>query len=48
MNIIRQGPHNLMKALELTVEHEPTPQAISRANDILGTAYRALDGLDRN
>ena len=37
--------HHLKMALELTVEHEPTPAAIGRAYNNLGTAYQALNEL---
>ena len=37
--------YHLKKALELTVTHECTPQAISRAYNNLGTAYQNLDNL---
>ena len=33
----------LEKSLDLTVEHEPTPQAIGRAYNNLGTAYQSLN-----
>ena len=39
--------YHLEKALDLTVEHEPTPQAIGRAYNNLGTAYQALNKLDK-
>ena len=42
-----QAIHHLKKALELTLEHEPTPSAIGRAYNNLGTAYQALNGLDQ-
>eukprot|EP00731_Ephydatia_muelleri_P035548 Em0135g3a len=35
--------HHLKKALALTIEHETTPQAISRAYNNLGTAYQSLE-----
>ena len=35
--------HHLKKALALTIEHESTPQAISRAYNNLGTAYQSLE-----
>ena len=38
--------YHLEKALDLTVEHEPTPRAIGRAY-ILGTAFQALNELDK-
>ena len=37
--------HHLKMALELTVKHEPTPAAIGRAYNNLGTAYQALNEL---
>ena len=42
-----KGLNYLTKALDLTVKHEPTPQAISRAYNNLGTAHQALNELDR-
>ena len=42
-----KGLHHLEKALDLTVEHEPTPQAIGRAYNNLGTAFQALNELDK-
>ena len=42
-----KGLYHLEKALDLTVEHEPTPQAIGRAYNNLGTAYQALNELDK-
>ena len=39
--------HHLQKSLDLTVEYEPTPQAISRAYNNLGTAYQSLNELDK-
>ena len=39
--------HHLQKSLELTVEHEPTPQAIGRTYNNLGTAYQSLGELGR-
>ena len=38
---------NLQKSLELTVVHEPTPQAIGRTYNNLGTAYQSLGDLDK-
>ena len=35
--------HHLKKALALTIEHESTPLAISRAYNNLGTAYQSLE-----
>eukprot|EP00731_Ephydatia_muelleri_P027354 Em0019g227a len=35
--------HHLKKALALTIEHESTPQAISRAYNNLGTAYESME-----
>ena len=37
--------HHLKMALELTLQHEPTPAAIGRAYNNLGTAYQALNEL---
>eukprot|EP00731_Ephydatia_muelleri_P027348 Em0019g221a len=37
--------HHLKKALALTIEHESTPQAISRAYNNLGTSLPELGGL---
>ena len=37
----------LEKSLELTVEYEPSPQAIGRAYNNLGTAYQSLNELDK-
>ena len=42
-----KGLYYLEKALDLTVEHEPTPQAIGRAYNNLGTAYQAMNELDK-
>ena len=42
-----KGLYHLEKALDLTVEHEPTPQAIGRAYNNLGTAHQALNELDK-
>ena len=39
--------HHLQKALELTVDHELTPQAIGRTYNNLGTAYQSLGDLDK-
>ena len=39
--------HHLKMALELTLEHEPTPAAIGRAFNNLGTAYQALNELEQ-
>ena len=39
--------HHLEKSLDLTVEHEPTPQAIGRAYNNLGTAYQSLNELEK-
>ena len=39
--------HHLTKSLDLTLVHEPTPQAIGRAYNNLGTAYQALGEVDR-
>ena len=41
-----QGLYHLQKSLELTIIYEPTPSAISRALNNLGTAYQALSKLD--
>ena len=37
----------LDKSLELTIKHEPSPQAIGRAYNNLGTAYQSLDDLEK-
>ena len=42
-----KGLYHLEKALDLTLEYEPTPQAIGRAYNNLGTAYQALNELDK-
>ena len=42
-----KGLYHLEKALDLTIEHEPTPQAIGRAYNNLGTAFQALNELDK-
>ena len=39
--------YHLQKALDLTLVHEPTPQAIGNAYNNLGAAYQALDELDK-
>ena len=39
--------YHLQKSLELTLEHESTPQAIGRAYNNLGTAYQSLGDLDK-
>ena len=39
--------HHLEKSLDLTIEHEPTPQAIGRAYNNLGTAYQSLSELEK-
>ena len=39
--------HHLKMALELTLAHEPTPSAIGRAYNNLGTAYQALNELGK-
>ena len=39
--------HHLKTALALTIEHESTPQAISRAYNNLGTAYQSLEDFKR-
>ena len=41
-----RGLYHLQKSLELTIIYEPTPSAISRALNNLGTAYQALSKLD--
>ena len=41
-----QGLHHLQKSLELTTIYEPTPSALSRALNNLGTAFQALSKLD--
>ena len=38
---------HLEKSLELTIEHEPTPQAIGRAYNNLGTAHQSLNDLKK-
>ena len=38
---------HLEKSLDLTLEHEPTPQAIGRAYNNLGTAYQSLNDLKK-
>ena len=38
---------HLEKSLDLTVDHEPTPQAIGRAYNNLGTAYQSLGELEK-
>ena len=40
------GIYHLQKSLELTTIYEPTPSALSRALNNLGTAYQALSKLD--
>ena len=47
MNYRDKAIHHLKLALELTLEHEPTPSAIGRAYNNLGTAYQALNELDQ-
>ena len=42
-----QAIHHLKTSLELTLKHEPTPQAIGRAYNNLGTAFQALNELDK-
>ena len=42
-----QAIHHLKTSLELTLKHEPTPQAIGRAYNNLGTAHQALNELDK-
>ena len=39
--------YHLQKSLDLTVEYEPTPQAIGRTYNNLGTAYQSLNELDK-
>ena len=39
--------YHLQKSLDLTVEYEPTPQAIGRTYNNLGTAYQSLSELDK-
>ena len=39
--------YHLEKSLELTYDHEPTPQAIGRAYNNLGTAYQSLSELEK-
>lgn len=38
---------HLTQALDLTLAHEPVPQAIGRAYNNLGTAYQAMSNLER-
>ena len=38
---------HLERSLELTIEHEPSPQAIGRAYNNLGTAYQSLNELEK-
>ncbi len=38
---------HLQKSLEITLKHEPTPQAIGRAYNNLGTAYQSLGDLEK-
>jgi CHAT domain-containing protein/tetratricopeptide (TPR) repeat protein len=38
---------HLEKSLELTVQYEPSPQAIGRAYNNLGTAYQSLNELEK-
>ncbi len=38
---------HLEKSLQLTIDHEPTPQAIGRAYNNLGTAYQSLNELEK-
>ena len=38
---------HLEQALELTIKHEPSPQAIGRAYNNLGTAYQSLNELEK-
>ena len=39
--------YHLLKSLDLTVEHDPIPEAIGRAYNNLGTAYQSLGELDK-
>ena len=39
--------YHLQKSLDLTVVYEPTPQAIGRTYNNLGTAYHSLNELDK-
>eukprot|EP00731_Ephydatia_muelleri_P036075 Em0199g1a len=39
--------HHLQISLELTLQHEPTPQSIGRAYNNLGTAYQSLLDLEK-
>ena len=38
---------HLQKALDIAVEHEPTPQAIGRTYNNLGTAYQSMNEFDK-
>ena len=42
-----KATHHLHISLELTLQHEPTPQSIGRAYNNLGTAYQSLSDLDK-
>ncbi|RLV58738.1 CHAT domain-containing protein [Parashewanella curva] len=46
LNQNKQAGEYLKQALELTLEHEPTPEAIGRACNNLGTYYQALGEFD--
>ena len=39
--------HHLQRSFDLTLEHEPTPTAIGRADNNLGTYYQAVGDLDK-
>ena len=39
--------YNLQKALDLTVKYEPTPAAIGRAYNNIGTAFQSMGDLDK-
>ncbi len=39
--------YHLRKSLDITLQFEPTPQAIGRAYNNLGTAYQSLNNLDQ-
>ena len=42
-----QALFHLNKHLNLTLQYEPTPQAIGRAFNNLGTAYQSIGDLDK-
>ena len=43
----KQAFHHLQLSLDLTLQHEPTPTAIGRAYNNLGTYYQAVGDLDK-